>query len=133
MDFTLNQTNLQFIYDYLPVYIISIQYTNLIKRYRTETTCVTYGTDRTDGTDVRSDSDGTLCPRPSPTEKGWGGHKKLESETLYNYNNTYIYPCLIFGIAMFRNCDIPWYLCVYLYSAKWAILKLNPRFFNYSA
>ena len=36
MDFTLNPTWPTF-YDYVPVYKISIQYTNPFKRYRTET------------------------------------------------------------------------------------------------
>ena len=36
-------------YDYIPVYKISIQYTNPFKRYRMETICVTYGTDGWDG------------------------------------------------------------------------------------
>ena len=56
-------------YDYIPVYKISIQYTNPFKRYRTETKSVTYGTD---GTDVRTDSGDTICP---PIENG-GGIKK---------------------------------------------------------
>ena len=43
MDFTLNRTWPTF-YDYIPVYKISIQYTNPFKRYRTETKSVTYGT-----------------------------------------------------------------------------------------
>ena len=38
-------------YDYIPVYKISIQYTNPFKRYRTETKSVMYGTD---GTDVQT-------------------------------------------------------------------------------
>ena len=44
MDFTLNQIYPTFI-DYLPVYKISIQYTNPFKIYRTETNCVTYRMD----------------------------------------------------------------------------------------
>ena len=36
-------------YDYIPVYKISIQYTNPFKRYHTETKSVTNGTDRTNG------------------------------------------------------------------------------------
>ena len=45
LDFTLNLTWTTF-YDYIPVYKISVQYTNLFKRYHTETICVTYGTGR---------------------------------------------------------------------------------------
>ena len=56
------------------MYKISIQYTNLFKRYWTETICVTYETDRTDGTDVRTDSGDTIC---TPIENGEGGeHNK---------------------------------------------------------
>ena len=72
MDFTLNRTWPTF-YDYIPVYNVSIQYTNPFKRYRTETKSVTYGADgRTDGTDVRTDSGDTICPPPPPIENGGG-------------------------------------------------------------
>ena len=62
MDFTLNRTWPIF-YDYIPVYKIWIQYTNLFKRYWTETilcTGCTY-TDRDDTIRPCEDSDQTLC------------------------------------------------------------------------
>ena len=52
------KSNLTSLYDYIPLYKISIQYTNLFKRYRTETICVPYGTDE------RTDSGGSICPTP---------------------------------------------------------------------
>ena len=39
------KSNFAYIYDYTPVYKISIQYINPFKRYHTETKSVTYGTD----------------------------------------------------------------------------------------
>ena len=66
------EPDLHFMIIYLCIKI-SIQYTNLFKRYRTETICVTYGTDGRDGwtgrmdkwtdrTDGRMDSSDTICP-----------------------------------------------------------------------
>ena len=48
------------------MYKISIQYTSLFKRYRTETICVTHGTDGTGRTDGRTDSGDTICSPPPP-------------------------------------------------------------------
>ena len=42
---------------------MSIQYTNLFKRYQLETICVTYGMDGTDG---RKDSGDIICSPPHP-------------------------------------------------------------------
>ena len=67
-------------YDYIPVYKISIQYTNPFKRYRTETKSVTYGTDGTgrDGTDVRTYGQRWyyMPPPPPPIENSGGITKK---------------------------------------------------------
>ena len=79
MEFTLNQTWPTF-YDYIPVYNISIQYTNPFKRYRTETKSVMY---RTDGC---TDSGDTICP---PIENG-GGIKNL----LMKLHLGFFYPCI---------------------------------------
>ena len=57
------KSNLAYFYDYIPVYKISIQYTNPFKRYRTGTKSVTYGTDG------HTDSGDTICP---PTLEIWG-------------------------------------------------------------
>ena len=73
MDFTLNRTWPTFS-DYIPVYKISIQYTNPFQRYHTESKSVTYGTD---GTDVCTDSGDTICP---PHWK-WRGHNKRAMKT----------------------------------------------------
>ena len=55
---------------FIHVYKISIQYTNLFKRYRTDTICVTYRTDgrdgRTDGRTDGTDSGDTICPHTPP-------------------------------------------------------------------
>ena len=67
MDFTQNQTTF---YDYIPVYKISIQYTNLFKRYRTETIC--YVQDGTDRTDLRTAVILYAPPHPTPNENGEG-------------------------------------------------------------
>ena len=79
-DFTLNQTWPTF-YVCIPVYKISIQYTNPFKRYRTETKSATYGMDgtgRTDGTDVHTDSGDTIWP-PIENDRGITNscHKKM--------------------------------------------------------
>ena len=71
MDFLLNQTWPTF-YDYIPVYKISIQYTNSFKRYRTETICVTYGMD---GADVRTNRQWWYYMPPPPPHWKWRGHK----------------------------------------------------------
>ena len=58
------KANLTYILWYILVYKISIQYTNPFKRYRTETICVTYGTD------VRTDSGDTYYMPPPRVENG---------------------------------------------------------------
>ena len=70
------KSNLTTLYDYIHVYKISIQYTNLFKRYRTEIICVAYETDGTGRTYVRTVVI-LYAPHPPPhkTENG-GGIKK---------------------------------------------------------
>ena len=74
---SLNRTWSTF-YDYIPVYKISIQYTNPFKRYRTEAKSVTYGTDgtgwmgRTGRTYVRTAVILYAPPPPPPIENGGG-------------------------------------------------------------
>ena len=66
------KSNLTYIYDYIPVYTISIQYINPFKRYRTETKSVT------DGMDIRTDSSDTIWhPIENGGEGGEGIKKKI--------------------------------------------------------
>ena len=78
------KSNLTTFYDYIPVYKISIQYTNLFKRYCTETICVIYGMDRMDGTDglmgrtyIRT-AVILYAPHPTPYIENGGGIKNLK-------------------------------------------------------
>ena len=65
---TLNRT-WPTLYDYIPVFKISIQYTNPFKRYRMETKSVTYGTDRRT---YRQRRYYMYMPPPPPIENGGG-------------------------------------------------------------
>ena len=82
MDFTLIRTWPTF-YAYTPVYKISIQYTNPFKRYRTETICITYGTDGLDGR-TYGQRWYYMSPHALPRIENGGGIKTFVSETLQN-------------------------------------------------
>ena len=82
----------------IPVYKISIQYTNPFK-----TICVTYGTD---GTDVRTDSGDTIWP---PIENG-GGIKKISQYFSFDFclsELVFYGPVNIVKIMLSQSVNLP--------------------------